>query len=53
MNERVKSVLNIIVEKFKSGEIPEAVAMATFLFRTPQRPVVFYQPHADVSLWYC
>ena len=30
MNERVKNVLNIIVEKFKSGEIPEAVAMATF-----------------------
>jgi hypothetical protein len=30
MNERVKNVLNIIVEKFKSGEIPEAVAMASF-----------------------
>jgi len=30
MNNRVKEVLNIIVEKFKSGEIPEAVAMASF-----------------------
>jgi len=30
MNERVKNVLNTIVEKFKSGEIPEAVAMASF-----------------------
>ena len=30
MNERVKSVLNTIVEKFKTGEIPEAVALASF-----------------------
>ena len=30
MNEIVRQVLNIIVEKFKSGEIPEAVAMASF-----------------------
>lgn len=30
MNERVRNVLNTIVEKFKSGEIPEAVAMASF-----------------------
>lgn len=30
MNEKVKSVLNTIVEKFKSGEIPGAVAMASF-----------------------
>lgn len=30
MNEKVKNVLNTIVEKFKSGEIPEAVAMASF-----------------------
>jgi antirestriction protein ArdC len=30
MNERVKNVLSTIVEKFKSGEIPEAVAMASF-----------------------
>ena len=30
MNERVKQVLNVVVEKFKSGEIPEAVAMASF-----------------------
>jgi len=30
MNERVKKVLNVIVEKFKSGEIPEAVALASY-----------------------
>ncbi|MDY6839633.1 MAG: ArdC family protein [Thermodesulfobacteriota bacterium] len=30
MNNRVKQVLDLIVEKFKSGEIPEAVAMASF-----------------------
>ena len=30
MNDKVKKVLNVIVEKFKSGEIPEAVALASF-----------------------
>ena len=30
MNEKVKQVLNVIVEKFMSGEIPEAVALASF-----------------------
>ena len=30
MNERVKNVLDTIVENFKSGEIPKAVAMASF-----------------------
>jgi len=30
MNDKVKQVLNVIVEKFKSGAIPEAVAMASF-----------------------
>ena len=30
MQDRVKQVLNNIVEKFKSGDIPEAVAMATY-----------------------
>jgi len=30
MNDRVKNVLSIIIEKFKSGDIPEAVALATF-----------------------
>jgi antirestriction protein ArdC len=30
MNNRVRQVLDVIVEKFKSGEIPEAVAMASF-----------------------
>jgi len=30
MNDRVKNVLNTIVEKFKSGDIPEAVAMASY-----------------------
>ncbi len=30
MNDTVKKVLNTIVEKFKSGEIPEAVAMASY-----------------------
>ncbi len=30
MNNRVRQVLNVIVEKFKSGEIPAAIAMATF-----------------------
>ena len=30
MNDRVKQVLNGIVDKFKSGEIPEAVALASF-----------------------
>ena len=30
MNERVQNVLKTIVDKFKSGEIPEAVAMASY-----------------------
>ena len=30
MQDRVKQVLGTIVEKFKSGDIPEAVALATF-----------------------
>jgi len=30
MQDRVKQVLNTIVEKFKSGDIPEAVALATY-----------------------
>jgi len=30
MNDRVNNVLNTIIEKFKSGDIPEAVALATF-----------------------
>ena len=30
MNDKVKTVLNTIVEKFKTGEIPDAVAMASF-----------------------
>lgn len=30
MQDRVKQVLNTILDKFKSGDIPEAVAMATF-----------------------
>jgi hypothetical protein len=30
MNNRVKQVLGVIAEKFKSGQIPEAVAMASF-----------------------
>jgi hypothetical protein len=30
MNNKVRQTLNVIVEKFKSGEIPEAVAMASF-----------------------
>jgi hypothetical protein len=30
MNDKVKEVLNVIVDKFKSGEIPEAVALASF-----------------------
>ena len=30
MNNRVKQVLNVIVEKFKSGQIPEAIALASF-----------------------
>ena len=32
MNERVKSVLNTIVEKFQSGDIPEAIAYSMFPF---------------------
>jgi len=30
MNERVKTVLDVIVSKFKSGDIPEAVALASY-----------------------
>lgn len=30
MNTNVREVLNTIVEKFKSGEVPEAVALASF-----------------------
>lgn len=36
MNEKVRQVLTSIVEKFKSGEIPQAVAMACF--PTPDTP---------------
>ncbi|MFC1816438.1 antirestriction protein [Thermodesulfobacteriota bacterium] len=32
MNERVKNVLNIIVGRFQSGDIPEAIAYAMFPF---------------------
>ncbi len=32
MNERIKSVLNSIVERFQSGDIPEAIAYAMFPF---------------------
>ncbi len=32
MNERVKSVLNTIVERFVSGDIPEAIAYSMFPF---------------------
>ena len=30
MNDKVKNVLNTIIDKFKSGDIPQAVALATF-----------------------
>ena len=30
MNTKVKQVLDSILEKFKTGEIPDAIAMATF-----------------------
>jgi len=30
MQDRVRQALSVVVEKFKSGDIPEAVAMATF-----------------------
>ena len=30
MNERVRKVLNVIVDRFKSGDIPQAVAMASY-----------------------
>ena len=30
MHDRVRQALSVVVDKFKSGEIPEAVAMATF-----------------------
>ncbi len=30
MNDRVKQVLNVILDKFKSGEIPKAVVLASF-----------------------
>jgi hypothetical protein len=30
MNDRVKQVLNVILEKFKSGDIPEALAYSMF-----------------------
>ncbi len=30
MNDKVKTVLNTILDKFKTGEIPEAIAMASF-----------------------
>ena len=32
MNDRVKSVLNTIVERFQSGDIPESIAYAMFPF---------------------
>lgn len=30
MNDKIKNVLNTIIDKFKSGDIPEAVALASF-----------------------
>ena len=30
MNQKIKTVLNTILEAFESGDIPEAVAVATF-----------------------
>ncbi|MGD1971909.1 MAG: hypothetical protein PVF24_09865 [Desulfobacterales bacterium] len=30
MNEKVRQVLSIILEKFKSGDMPEAVALASY-----------------------
>ena len=30
MNERVKNVLDVIVSKFKSGDIPETIAFASY-----------------------
>jgi len=30
MNDRVKQVLNVILDKFKSGDIPEAVAYSMY-----------------------
>jgi len=30
MNNKVKQVLNVILDKFKSGDIPEAVAYSVF-----------------------
>jgi len=30
MNDRTKEVLNVILEKFRSGDIPEAIALASF-----------------------
>jgi len=30
MNDKVKQVLSLIIDKFKNGEIPEAVAYAMF-----------------------
>lgn len=32
MNDRVKSVLNSILQKFKNGDIPEAIAYSMFPF---------------------
>jgi len=32
MNEKVKSVLNSILEKFQTGDIPEAIAYSMFPF---------------------
>jgi len=30
MNDKVKQVLNVILDKFKSGDIPEAVAISMY-----------------------
>ena len=32
MNEKVKSVLNSVLEKFETGDIPEAIAYSMFPF---------------------
>ena len=51
MNEKVRSVLNTIVENFRSGDIPRGRGHCQLSHPGhPQRQVVLYQPHVDVPL---
>ena len=49
MNERVKQTFDAVLERFRSDEIPEAVAYAMFPF--PIKAVPLYYRYAACYVW--